>query len=103
VVHEGAGEHEAVEQRDRHANVHALGQHAEHAIRDCSVHVQELAHARVRRRHHERLVCVDEAHVADQRLVEHGVNQRAVVAAAIGAAAQARALGGGEALCRRLL
>ena len=61
---------------------------SQHPARRRAVDHDLVADARVQRRDHRRPAVVDEAHVADQRLVEDRVDRRAVVRAALRQPAQ---------------
>ena len=92
----GAREHETVEQRDGYARIDAALERAEHAAGGGAVEVQRVAFAPVNGGNHDRRAVDDEADVADQRLVEDGVHGFGVVAAALGEAAHAGAVGCGN-------
>ena len=93
MVEGGPGQDQAVEQRDRDADLHPAGHGLEHPAGRRSVDIEPIAHPHVDRRDHERPPVGDEAHMADQPLVEDGVDQRAVVGAASREAADCRPVG----------
>lgn len=84
-----AGEHEAVEQRDGQAAGGAAGERADQAARGREVDVDLVFDAGVQGRDDERLVVADEPDVADERLVEDGVDLLAVVDATLRGTAHA--------------
>ena len=93
VVKRGAREHQPVEQRDREAHRHAVGERSEQPAERRAVQVHAIAVARVQHRDHERLpVVADDAEVADHALVENRVDRGPPVVAAAGAAPHLRAL-----------
>ncbi len=89
------GEDETVEQGDGDAGGQAGRERLQRAARRGAVNVERLAIAREGGRDHEGLVAVDEAEVADERLVEDGVDGGAVVRAARGEAMELGARGRG--------
>ena len=52
VVERGAGEHEAVEERDRHADLRVAGEIPQHVVARGTVEVELIADAHVRHRQH---------------------------------------------------
>ena len=83
VVEGGAREHQAVEQRDRQATRRTGAEERQHPARGRAVDHHLVADAREGRGNHERLALVHEAHVADEGLVEDGVDRGAIVVAAL--------------------
>ena len=102
VVERGPGQDQAVDQRDGDADLDPSGHGLEHPAAGRAVHVEPIAHPHVEGRDHERPPVGDEAHVADQRLVEDRMDQRAVVGAARGEAAHGRPVGARDLVHRRL-
>ncbi len=88
-------EHDPVEERDGQAGGKALGERPQRAARCGAVDEDLVRDAGVERRDDERLAVGDEAEVRDETRVEHGVDRSAVVAAALGEAADPRAGRGG--------
>lgn len=80
VVERRAGEHEAVDQRDGHARLHARRQRPQGVVAGGPVEVQVIPDACVDHRDHRRASVDREPHVAHERLVENGVDHDPVVA-----------------------
>ncbi len=91
MVERRAREHQAIQQRHGETHPHAAREIAEHAARDRAVNIEPVVDARVGRGHDVRLTVDLEADVADERLIEDRVNQRAIERAAVRPAFQGRA------------
>src|SRR5579859_7658373 len=89
-----ACQHQSVDQCDGDARGCAAGQGAEHAAGGRTVDVQSVADARVEGGDYVWLVLVDEAEVADEGLVEDGIDGGAIVGGAVRQAAHAHAWAG---------
>ena len=91
VIENRAREHEAIEQRDGHADRNSLIQVAQHSARGGTVDVEVVARATVGRRNHEWLVVYHKTDVTDEALVKDLVSGCAIVDTAVRLADYARA------------
>ena len=92
VMERRSRQHQAVEKRDRDAGVDAAAQRPQHSGRRRAVEVEVIADARVDGRDDDRPPFDDESDVADQRLVEDGVDRRSIVIAALRQTPDSRSL-----------
>ncbi len=83
-----ACEHDAVEERDRDTDRRPRARHLEHPVGGRAVQVEVVPAADVDRREDHRPLGFGEAHVADERFVEDGIDDRTVVGAALALTAE---------------
>ncbi len=83
MVEGGPGEDDPVEESDRHADRGTRGDRLQHGVGRGSVQVDDVAAARIGGRQHNGRAVLGKAHVADEPLVEDGVDGPAIVGAAL--------------------